>query len=63
MSDPESADGLKYRMPVSGLPTKLPLLKITHGCCEPLTKRFQNTWYTAGTGYFRTSSNLPTTRQ
>ena len=29
---------------VCGRPTKLALLKITHGGCGPVTKRFQNTW-------------------
>src|SRR5260370_14425485 len=36
-------------MPVSGRPTKFPLLKITHGSSGPVTNRFQNVWYTAGT--------------
>src|ERR1700680_1662083 len=40
--------GLKYRIPVSGLPTKLPLLKITHGCCGPVKKRFQKISYAWG---------------
>src|ERR1700756_1920000 len=40
--------GLKYRIPVSGLPTKLPLLKITQGCCGPVKKRFQKVSYAWG---------------
>src|SRR6476469_9642644 len=48
MASLESCAGLKNRSPVSGRPTKAPLLKITQGWSGPVVNFCQNTRNAAG---------------
>src|SRR5579864_8277754 len=50
MGAPASRAASRYRMPVSGRPTKAALLKTTHGSSWPEVKPFQKTRKAAGTG-------------